>query len=95
MTTDLAKVATDLQATTGDHQEKVFFENGRGVSIIRNQWSYGGSRGLFELAVLGKNGDVDFSTPVTEDVLGHLTVEGVLDAMKAVADLPPVNGLTR
>lgn len=97
MTTDLAKITTQLEqapaAETAEFHETVTFPNGRGVSIIRNQWSYGGSRGLFELAVLDRKGDVDFSTPVTPDVLGHLDIPGVLQAMKAVADLPHVRPL--
>lgn len=73
---------------SGDHYEKVFFKNGRGVSIIRHRGSYGGNAGLFELAVLKADGELDYSTPVTGDVLGWLTVPEVLDAMKAVSDLP-------
>jgi hypothetical protein len=38
-------------------QAKVFFPNGYGASIIRGPHSYGGSRGLYELAVL--RGDAD------------------------------------
>jgi hypothetical protein len=73
---------------SGDHMEQVFFKNGRGVSIIRHSGSYGGNAGLFELAVLKADGELDYSTPVTGDVLGWLTVPEVLEAMKAVSDLP-------
>lgn len=73
---------------SGDHREQVFFKNGRGVSIIRHSGSYGGNAGLFELAVLDSTGELDYSTPITGDVLGWLTVTEVLNAMKAVSDLP-------
>jgi hypothetical protein len=84
---ELELIKTELEKT-GDHMERVFFGNGRGVSIIRHKYSYGGASGLFELAVLDSSGDFDYSTPVTGDVLGYLTVEEVLNAMKAVSELP-------
>jgi hypothetical protein len=48
-------------------------ENGYGASIVRHQWSYGGKQGLWEVAVLGPDGDICYSTPITSDVVGHLT----------------------
>jgi hypothetical protein len=83
----IAKVTTALQAT-GDHMERVMFPNGRGVSIVRHSYSYGGKQGLFEVGVLGLDGELDYSTPVTGDVLGWQTVAEVVLTMKAVADLP-------
>ena len=84
---ELATITTALEAT-GDHMERVTFPNGRGVSIIRNRGSYGNVQGLFEVAVLDASGELDYSTPVTGDVLGWQTVAEVLDVMKQVADLP-------
>lgn len=63
------------------------FENGYGVSVIRGAYSYGGRQGLFELAVLGLDGEVAYDTPVTGDVLGYLTPEKVTEAMNAVEAL--------
>lgn len=48
-------------------------ENGYGASIVQHQWSYGGNSGLWEVAVLDPNGDICYSTPITSDVVGHLT----------------------
>jgi hypothetical protein len=84
---ELDKVRGTLEAT-GDHFEQIMFENGRGVSIIRHKGSYGGKAGLFELAVLDSKGDIDYSTPVCGDVLGWLSVDEVLEAMRKVAALP-------
>lgn len=84
----LEAIGTALEGS-GDHSERVTFPNGRGVSIIRHGFSYGGKQGLFELAVLDASGDLDYSTPVTGDVLGWLSVAEVLEAMKKVADLAP------
>lgn len=75
-------------AATGEFHEIVKFANGRGVSIIRNSGSYGQQAGLFEVAVLNAAGDLDYSTPVTDDVIGWQSVTDVLDVMKAVAALP-------
>lgn len=86
----LEKISKALENGSGDFQERVFFPNGRGVSIIRNEYSYGGRSGKFEVGVLDADGDLDYSTPVTDDVIGWLDVEGVLGVMKQVSDLPAV-----
>jgi hypothetical protein len=64
------------------------FANGYGVSVIKTPYSYGGGDGLYELAVLGPDGRIDYTTPVTEDVEGHLTAEGVSKLLAQVAALP-------
>lgn len=53
------------------------FSNGYGASVVSHSFSYGGNRGLFELAVLDKNGELTYDTPITNDVIGHLTQEDV------------------
>lgn len=67
-----------------------FFENGYGVSIICNQYSYGASRGLWELAVIkgdDNNWDICYDTSITNDVLGYLTESEVNDYCKEVSEL--------
>ena len=63
------------------------FANGFGVSVIRSDVSYGSEMGLYELTILKKDGGVCYDTPVTNDVLGHLTTEGVTAAMAEVQGL--------
>jgi len=63
------------------------FENGYGVSVVSHTYSYGGKDGLFEVAVLGKDGNLTYDTPVTNDVVGYLTEEDVTDVMKQVQNL--------
>jgi hypothetical protein len=61
-------------------QAKHFFDNGYGVSVIKSSHSYGGSEGLYEAAVLKVTDDdwqITYDTPITSDVLGHLTTEEV------------------
>lgn len=53
------------------------------VSVIRSSMSYGGSDGLFELAML-RNDRCVYDTPITNDVIGWLDVKGVLDILEDV-----------
>ena len=64
------------------------FPNGYGVSVIRNEYSYGGRDGLYELAVL-HNDELCYTTPITDDVIGHLTPERVEEIMLEVSRLAP------
>ena len=63
------------------------FDNGYGVSVVSHTYSYGGKDGLYELAVLDKNGDLTYETPITSDVLGYLEPEQVTEIMKKVQSL--------
>ena len=65
--------------------------NGRGASVIKHQFSYGGNAGLWELAVLDDKGDLDYTTHVTEDVLGWLNEEEVNNALAMIEALPAKN----
>jgi hypothetical protein len=47
--------------------------------------SYGGDEGLWEVALIGPTGDIRYDTPVTDDVLGHLTDDEVLDLADIVS----------
>ena len=62
----------------------IMFENGYGVSVVSHTHSYGGKDGLFEVAVLGKDGDISYDTPVTGDVIGYLKPEEVTEIMEQV-----------
>jgi hypothetical protein len=66
---------------------RVQFDNGYGVSVVSHTFSYGGKDGLYELAVLDKNGDLTYETPITSDVLGYLEPEQVTEIMKKVQSL--------
>ena len=66
-----------------------FYENGYGVSIISNEFSYG-----LELAVLRGTKDdseICYDTPITGDVCGHLTPESLVEIIKDVKALPMPN----
>lgn len=66
---------------------KFKFPNGFGASVIRGPDSYGGSKGLFELGVLGTDGHLTYETEITNDVIGHLTVDGVNELLDKISQL--------
>ncbi len=66
---------------------RMSFDNGYGVSVVSHTYSYGGKKGLYEVAVLGSDGDLTYETPVTNDVIGYLSEKGVSDVMKKVQEL--------
>jgi hypothetical protein len=66
----------------------VRFANGYGASIIRHRGSYGGDDGLFEVAVLGQDGELTFTTPITSDVIGYLSPEEVREVLLRIIALP-------
>ena len=70
----------------GVHAECTF-ANGYGASVICTPYSYGGDIGLYELAVL-RDGHLDYSTPITDNVLGWLTKGAVTRALRAIEALP-------
>jgi hypothetical protein len=63
----------------------VEFPNGYQASVISD--GCGSESGKYEIAVMYK-GSIDYSTPVTEDVLGNLTEQDVLDVCKQISMLP-------
>jgi len=79
------------------------FENGYGASVVRFSehhctgipaGSYGGDKGLWELAVVRFTGDeIDrfrlvYNTPITDDVLGYLSEEEVDANLAKIEALP-------
>lgn len=73
-----------------EYQQKIFFENGYGVSIIRGMYTYGGEEGLYELAVLkgtANSADICYDTPITDDVIGYLTMPEAMEIASKVAAL--------
>ena len=60
------------------------FDNGYGASVVKHDGSYGGKMGLYEIAVLDSTGDLCYSTPITDDVIGHATEEKVLDTLHRI-----------
>jgi hypothetical protein len=69
-------------AGMGGVMSRIEFENGYGASVVKTPYTYGGDRGLYELAVLDSNGEIHYDNPVAKgDVVGYLREEDVTDAM--------------
>jgi hypothetical protein len=76
--------------------QKVYrFANGYGASVVRHAFSYGGEGGLWELAVLKFHGPdiyqyhLDYTTPITNDVIGRITEDEVDALLDRIEQLEP------
>ena len=65
----------------------VQFPNGYGASIVKGEHTYGGKNGLYEIAIFGKDGEISYSTPITDDVLGYLSEEDVEKTLTDIKNL--------
>ena len=65
-------------------QAEMKFKNDYGVSVITG--GYGNDSAPYEVAVLYKDG-LCYDTPITDDIIGYLTEDGVTDIMKKVQEL--------
>lgn len=63
------------------------FENGYCASVVKTPYTYGGDKGLYELAVLDSEGNLKYDTPVTSDVEGNLTESDVTRLMEQIQNL--------
>lgn len=74
---------------------RYFFPNGYGVSVVQfttpcGSGSYGAQEGLYELAVLKgleEDWEICYDTPITDDVMGHLTPEDIDTILNQVESL--------
>ena len=72
-----------------DGYHKIYkFDNGYGASVVSHNFSYGGDRGFFEVAVLDAAGNITYDTPITGDVLGYLDFDGVAKTLREIQNLP-------
>jgi hypothetical protein len=66
---------------------RIMFENGFGASVVKHKYSYGGDKGLYEIAVLDSGGEITYTTPITDDVIGYLRPEDVTDVIEKIEKL--------
>jgi hypothetical protein len=65
-------------------QARLEFDNGFEVSVVKGPHTYGGTNGLYELAVF-KDGKIHYDNPVANgDVVGYLREEDITDAMLVI-----------
>lgn len=66
----------------------IHFDNGYGASVVSHTFSYGGKSGLYELAVLDKDGEIHYDNSVAGgDVKGYLTEEEVSELLIEIQKL--------
>ena len=71
----------------GGVQARITFDNGYGASVVKTPYSYGGDRGLYELAVL-KDDELHYDNPVANgDVRGFLTEDAVTELLIQIQKL--------
>ena len=71
----------------GGVMSRIYFENGYGASVVCTPYTYGGDKGLYELAVLNNDGELTYDTPITNDVEGHLTEADVTKLLEQIQSL--------
>jgi predicted house-cleaning noncanonical NTP pyrophosphatase (MazG superfamily) len=92
---DIRKIHEPIDARpldTGAVQKLYKFANNYGASVVKGEHTYGGEEGLWELAVIKFKTDgeysLDYTTPITEDVEGHLTDDAVEELLTKIEALP-------
>jgi hypothetical protein len=71
----------------GGVMSRIVFDNGYGASIVCTPHTYGGDKGLYEIAVLDTDGKITYETSVTDDVIGYLRPMDVTDVMEKIQQL--------
>lgn len=75
------------------YSHKFRFKNNYGASVVKHYGSYGFEDDLFELAVLyfedekDEIGRLTYNTPITNDVIGYLTNDEVLQLLEEIKSL--------
>ena len=77
---------TDLPEMNG-YQLIYKFDNGYGASVVKHDFSYGGKKGLYEVAVLDNEGDLCYTTPITDNVLGYQNIGQVEQILAEISHL--------
>lgn len=89
-----ATVERPHPAGMGGTQRIYRFGNGYGASVVQFPYSYGGDRGLWELAVTkyeredNDSYSLTYDTEITDDVLGHLEESEVDELLARIEALP-------
>ena len=81
----------DLVHPLGGEMYKIFFPNGYGASIVLGALFYSNGVDTYEVGVVkGNEADwgLTYETPITDDVLGHLSETEVFETLKQIEELP-------
>ena len=85
---DLEFTDHPMGAEVGGIMSRIHFDNGYGASVIQTPFSYGGKIGLYEVGILDSDGDICYTTSISEDgVIGYLREEDVSEVMIRIQQL--------
>lgn len=70
-----------------DYQKIYKFDNGYGASVVCSLGTYGSKDGLFEVAVLDRDGQIAYNTPISGDVIGWCDFADVADILNKIKAL--------
>ena len=87
MNTQLEEYCYETNNYYGGVQKLYQFDNKMGASVIKHDGSYGGKIGLWELAVLDEKKILDYSTEITDDVIGNLEWKSVSKLLRRIQAL--------
>ncbi len=65
---------------------KFRFPNNYGASVVKHRGSYGNRDDLFELAVMYRD-ELNYNTPITNDVLGYIGNKEVMKTLREIMKL--------
>jgi hypothetical protein len=88
MTEFIAEEDDSRVSLMGGHQRVYKFPNGYGASVIMGSHAYSDMDHPYELAVLGLDGHLSYTTPITSDVEGHLNADEVNELLLKIKELP-------
>lgn len=84
-------ISKKLNRDSFNYQWIFKFENGYGASVIKSWGSFGFDEDLFELGVIEFHGEgvhnLTYDTPITDDVIGYLTNDEVLEYLEKIKNL--------
>ena len=89
------EIEQEHPAGLGGIQRFYKFQNGYGASVIQAPYSYGGAEGLWELAVMAREGErshICYATPITSHVQGYLDEDAVDALLGRIEALPAFAG---
>lgn len=84
---DFEKYLIERNEEENNYSYRFKLENGYVASVIKFEGSYGYQDDLFELAII-LNDCLCCDTPITDDVLGYLTNDDVLETLDKIRNLP-------
>ena len=94
----ILKTFDDLEFVENEDSFKrarIQFDNGWHASVVMGPYSYGGSLGKYELAVLDEDAIICYDTELGDDVFGFLSEEDVTKLFAKIQLLKPPKRIDR